>query len=193
MVFVADVGLGNEGIKVFSLLAGGNAAPLFTITDFDGSPEGIAYSAYSDSLYIANGPNVQVYDEVLTTRGAGRPTRELTFGAENPVGIHVANSRIYVVDRGVGEEPDGAIYILDNAALSSGAVVPELVIQGAEAGLVDPGQVTYNDGIWVVDAISDRVSVWSSADIFGLQGTQDLPPSHSFIYMAAAGICTLVD
>ncbi len=119
LVFVADPGAGD--IKVFGTLAGGNVAPYFVIDDLGGAAavEDVLFVPRGNVLYAAaSDGRVLAYDDVLTNRGAGGPTRTLSFGATHATALAGGYPTLFVADMGEPGVADGAIYRLDDIVLS---------------------------------------------------------------------------
>ncbi len=174
VVFVADPSAGD--IKVFSLFASGDVAPLFVIDELDGvdAVGDVAYVRWGGTLYAAaSDGRVLAYDNVLTTQGVGGPTRTLSFGATHASGLFMHYSSLLVADMGQPGVADGAIYYFDDVETADGLVDPTIVITGGETLLEDPVSVvlsydSYYDGdqylygsLWVGDASANQISIWA--------------------------------
>lgn len=156
VVMVADLNAAAPGaIKVFSLCAGGNVAPLATTTLPAGArPWDLDYDPAADRLYVAatNG-SVLVYDNYLSTPGSATPNRTIDpddqsgFPDTNLHGIvhDAASDRLILSDVGSAVVAnDGRIYVLDNASTANGVTALRLEIAGPSTTLGNPVDLAFD-------------------------------------------------
>lgn len=165
---------GGHGVSVFAnaRTVTGDVAPARVIaggaTQFSGLERRIHLDAAHDRLYVAvpSGPRVLVFDAVSTKNGDVAPDRVISGASTTflfPWGLAVDAQRDLVY---VGDQGDNSVMVFANASTATGDVAPSRKIQGAATLIAGVSDIFVDEGtdtIYVADADSDAVLVWSAA------------------------------
>ncbi|MDX1497432.1 MAG: hypothetical protein R3352_07745, partial [Salinisphaeraceae bacterium] len=156
VVMVADLNAAAPGaVKIFSLCADGNIAPLATTTlPANTRPWDVDYDPEADRLFVAatNG-TVLVYDDYLVTPGTATPDRIIDpddqsgFPDSNLHGIvhDAASDRLILSDVGsAAVADDGRIYVIENASTAEGITALRLEIAGPSTMLGNPVDLAFD-------------------------------------------------
>jgi len=191
LLIVADVG--GEGVAgtldVFSQNAGGNAAPLFTVTAVgDGAIWDIDYDPAEDRLYAAGTVgDILVYDDFVASGASASPTRTIrpstAMATSNIHGIvHVAASdQLIATDVGsAASAEDGSLYVIDGASTVEGSVDPVVTIAGPATQLGNPVDIAFDGAdVYIAEKSNDQLLVYT--DVLSLQGTLDTAADVSVV------------
>lgn len=180
---------GGHGVAVFAgaRTVNGNVAPvrriagpatqLSTIGDLR-----MHLDATNDRLYVADPdvapPRVHVFDAVSTKTGDVAPNRTIVGASTTlsyPWGLAVDVGRDLMY---VGDQVDNSVTVFANASTATGNVAPVRKIKGPTSTIMGVSDVFVDesqDTIYVTDADSDRVLVWTGAS----SRTGDVAPTRA--------------
>lgn len=177
-LIVADNGAQN--LKVFGSSVGGDVFPV-AVTSLPANPWDVTYDENSDRLYVAlvNG-NVSVFDSYIGNGagiGSGGISRTITpvnaQGTKVSTNLHgiaysPARNKLIVTDVGAAtmmQSPDfnsdGRIYVIDDANIANGNVIPSRTIEGPATELGNPVDLILNGTeVRIAEKARDRLLIY---------------------------------
>ncbi|MEZ5653567.1 MAG: hypothetical protein R3E87_23780 [Burkholderiaceae bacterium] len=185
-MIVADVG-GSPSLRVYSLAAGANAAPMFVVDSVGaGAIWDVDYDPASDRLYAAGtAGDILVYDNFFAMGSGAIPSRTIrpdSAGATSNIHgiVHVAASdQLIVSDVGdAGVASDGKVYVIDAASTASGTVTPRSTLSGPASMLGNPVDLAYDGAnLYIAEKSNDKVMM--VANVLSLSGDITTAPDAS--------------
>ena len=194
VLIVADFGAQN--IKTFSTEAGGNVAPLYVTSDLGSATRSVwdlDYDPMNDRLFVAATDGaVLVYDDYVSSMGAGGPDRVITpTNGQNKVSVnlhgvvHVSSADGYSGDALIlsdvgdaGSNSDGQLFIIENASTANGNVMVRAQIGGPRSTLGNPVDITFDGkNLYVAEKTKDAVLRFDN--ILSQTGVRDVSPDRS--------------
>ena len=194
VVIVADFGAQN--INVFSTEAGGNVAPLYVTSDLGSDMRSVwdlDYDPMNDRLFVAaTDGTVLVYDDYVSSMGAGGPDRVITpTDGNSKVSVnlhgivHVSSADGYSGDvlilsdvGDAGSNSDGQLFVIDNASTANGNVAVRAQIGGPNSTLGNPVDITFDgEDLYVAEKTKDTVLRFDN--ILSQTGARDVSPDRS--------------
>ncbi|MEM9103542.1 MAG: hypothetical protein AAGB12_14610 [Pseudomonadota bacterium] len=207
-LFVTENSADAPSVKVFSMGATGNAAPLFSTT-LPAAPWDADYEPSTDKLFVTlvNG-TIAVFDEYSVNQGVNGANRIITpavNGAAIPAptnlhGIvyHAASQSLIVSDVGSGTIPtDGKIYIIEGGNAADGVTDIKIAISNNnndEVGntqLGNPVDIAF-DGVNLYVAEKSQNQLLRFDNLLTSVGG-DLPPNHSIETLAPESVALIPD
>ena len=197
LVIVAD--FGAQDIKVFSLGADGNTAPLYVTDDLGDDSRSVwdlDYEPGNDTLYVAGTDGtVLVYEGYSSTYGADGPDRVLTptkKGKKVSANLHgivyvAGKDTLVLADVGAATTPeqdgfdsDGQLFTLENLGDTDGDVEVTARIRGPNTTLGNPVDLTFSgDRLYVAEKTKDSVLTYTADQVLGRPGDWNIKPASA--------------
>ncbi|MDQ3459372.1 MAG: hypothetical protein M3498_08770 [Deinococcota bacterium] len=218
LVLIADNSNARPSLTAMPLGAtshqGGDAAPLFSVTDFggaDGQPWWFDYDPAAGRLFVAmTGGSLLVYDDFPVLRGASGPDRVVVLTAADGSGESVAanlHGVVYVPEGDAvilsdvgptttadqpGFDRNGALFVLGNASVAAGPTPVRLHVHGPASTLGNPVYIAF-DGLNLYVAEKTKDTVLRFDDILEHMGEIDLAPSAAVTVPAPESVFLVRD
>ncbi|GAA3974187.1 hypothetical protein [Allohahella marinimesophila] len=207
LVFVAENDAASAGIKIFSACAGGDVAPLMTLTASGGiQPWDVDYDPTSDTAYVAltNG-TVAVFDAVVEQLNAGMSSistesrliqpavsGSALAGPTNLHGIDYVPEQDALIVSDVAsptDATDGKLMTIANASAANGLTEVSALIAGSASQLGNPVDLVF-DGQAVFVAEKSNAQILRFDNIFASSGG-DIAPAGSIAFTAPESVALM--